>query len=82
MLVGIGAAKDHCSLYVMSTGLVQRMSEELQEIKVSGLPDDMGKGACIWEPLNHWSGLFDRNNEVTELMGVYDELNTKYLKRE
>lgn len=49
---------------------------------VFGLPGDMGKGACIWEPLSRWSGLFDQGNQVTELMGVYDELNTKYLKRE
>jgi beta-galactosidase len=44
---------------------------------VFGLPDDMGKGACIWEPLNHRSGLFDRNGNVTELMGVYDQIEAE-----
>jgi hypothetical protein len=37
----------------------------------------MGKGACIWEPLNRRSGLFDRDGNVTELMGVYDEIEAE-----
>ncbi len=47
---------------------------------VFSLPDDMGKGACIWEPLNRRSGLFDADGNVMELMGVYDEVNEKYVK--
>lgn len=53
---------------------------EVHEI-IFSLPDEMGKGACIWEPLNRWSGLFTQGNQVTDLMGVYDELSAKYLKR-
>jgi beta-galactosidase len=52
---------------------------EVHEI-IFSLPDGMGKGACIWEPLNRWSGLFDKNGETTDLIRVYDELNSKYLK--
>lgn len=48
---------------------------------VFALPDDMGKGACIWEPLNWRSGLFDREGKVKELMMVYDTLNEEYLKK-
>jgi arabinogalactan endo-1,4-beta-galactosidase len=44
---------------------------------VFSMPDDMGKGACIWEPLNRRSGLFDRDGNVTELMGVYDEIEAE-----
>ncbi|MEI7491709.1 MAG: glycosyl hydrolase 53 family protein [Bacteroidota bacterium] len=47
---------------------------------IFSLPDDMGKGACIWEPLNSWSGLFDRGGATTKLINIYDELNSKYLK--
>ena len=43
------------------------------------LPNDLGKGACIWEPLNHRSGLFQRGGKATGLFGVYDEIKTKYL---
>jgi arabinogalactan endo-1,4-beta-galactosidase len=46
---------------------------------VFGLPDDMGKGAAIWEPLGWRSGLFDRGGNVTGLMAVYDSLNAEYL---
>lgn len=46
---------------------------------VFSLPKGMGKGACIWEPLNPRSGLFDRNGEVTKLFLVFAELKEKYL---
>ncbi|MCX6285637.1 MAG: glycosyl hydrolase 53 family protein [Bacteroidetes bacterium] len=45
---------------------------------IFSLPEGMGKGACIWEPLNSWSGLFDRNGATTKLIQVYDEMNSKY----
>jgi beta-galactosidase len=44
------------------------------------LPDSLGKGACIWEPLGKRSGLFDETGETTELIRVYDELSAEYLK--
>jgi beta-galactosidase len=44
---------------------------------VFSLPDRMGKGACIWEPLNLRSGLFDSDGNVTGLMGVYDEIEAE-----
>jgi arabinogalactan endo-1,4-beta-galactosidase len=43
------------------------------------LPNDMGKGTAIWEPLGPMSGLFDREGNVTDLMGVYDTASAKYL---
>jgi len=52
--------------------------KQVHEI-VFGLQDGSGKGACIWEPLNSWSGLFDHSNNTTVRMNVYDELNKKYL---
>ena len=47
---------------------------------VFALPDGMGKGACIWEPLNRRSGLFDAEGHVTGLIGVYDHLHSTYLE--
>jgi arabinogalactan endo-1,4-beta-galactosidase len=49
---------------------------EVHEI-VFSLPDGMGKGACIWEPLNWRSGLFDHLGEATNLFSVYDEIKKK-----
>ncbi|MBN2349579.1 MAG: glycosyl hydrolase 53 family protein [Bacteroidales bacterium] len=46
---------------------------------VFGLPDEMGKGACIWEPLGWRSGLFERDGKTTDLIRTYDELKEKYL---
>ncbi|MEZ5012513.1 MAG: glycosyl hydrolase 53 family protein [Bacteroidales bacterium] len=53
--------------------------KEVHDI-VFALPENMGKGACIWEPLNRRSGLFDEKGEVTPMMQVYDMLNETYLK--
>ena len=49
---------------------------------VFALPDHMGKGAAIWEPLGPRSGLFDREGNVTGLMSVYDSLSRAYLGSE
>jgi beta-galactosidase len=43
------------------------------------LPNGRGKGTCIWEPLNTWSRVFDREGNVTSDIQVYDEMNKKYL---
>lgn len=51
--------------------------KEVHEI-VFSLPRGMGKGAAIWEPLNHRSGLFDMKGNATPLFSVYDELKQKY----
>ncbi|MBE0649675.1 MAG: glycosyl hydrolase 53 family protein [Bacteroidales bacterium] len=50
---------------------------------IFGLPDNMGKGSFIWEPLNARSGLFEMKGKdlnVLPLMSVYDQLSKKYLK--
>jgi hypothetical protein len=53
--------------------------KEVHDI-VFGLPDDMGKGACIWEPLGWRSGMFDREGHVNDQISIYDKLHAKYLK--
>jgi arabinogalactan endo-1,4-beta-galactosidase len=47
---------------------------------VFGLPDDLGKGSCIWEPLSGRGGLFNRRGEATDEILVYDELSREYLE--
>lgn len=72
-------------------GLVQRYHKPVNVVEYSnfkkevhdivfGLADDMGKGACIWEPLNAWSGLFDRDGNANAGFAVYDSLSLKYIK--
>jgi len=54
--------------------------KEVHDI-VFSLPDDMGKGACIWEPLNWRSRLFNKEGETTPLISVYDSLHAEYLQK-
>ncbi len=51
---------------------------EVHEI-IFSLPNNMGKGTCIWEHVDWRGGLFNKNGEVSDLINLYDELNKKYL---
>jgi arabinogalactan endo-1,4-beta-galactosidase len=46
---------------------------------VFNLPNGMGKGTAIWEPLSWRTNWFDRDGNVTDALRVFDELSTKYL---
>ncbi len=46
---------------------------------IFSIPGDMGKGTCIWEPLNMRSELFDGKGNVTGMISVYDEIRNKYI---
>jgi len=74
------------------TDLVKRYNKPVNVVEYSdykkevhdiafNIPDNMGKGACIWEPLNFRSGLFDKDGRTTELFSVYDNLSKKYLNQ-
>jgi hypothetical protein len=53
--------------------------ESIHEI-VFNLPDNMGNGTCIWEPLGRrGGGWFDREGEASESLREYKALNEKYL---
>jgi beta-galactosidase len=70
--------------------LIQRYKKPVNVVEYSGfkrevhdisfgLPDNMGKGACIWEPLNWHTDMFNQQGEVTRVISIYDELSKKYL---
>lgn len=71
------ATRYHKPLNVVEYSDFKRSVHEI----VFGLPDGMGTGAAIWEPLNRRSGLFDREGNLTPLMETYDSLNSRYLRR-
>jgi len=54
--------------------------KEVHDI-VFGLPDGLGTGTCIWEPLHPmWGGMFSDSGKVREdVIRIYDELRDKYL---
>lgn len=43
------------------------------------LPAGKGKGTCIWEPLNTWEAVFDRDGKSNEFMKLYDEISRQYI---
>jgi arabinogalactan endo-1,4-beta-galactosidase len=53
--------------------------KEVHDI-VFNLPNNLGAGTCIWEPLGTmFGGMFNDKGEVRDVIKIYDELNKKYL---
>ncbi len=48
---------------------------------VFNLPNKRGKGSFIWEPLNTWEAVFDKDGKANQLLYLYDELKDLYLKK-
>jgi beta-galactosidase len=71
--------------------LVQRYNKDVIVVEYSAkkdevhkiafdLPGGHGKGTCIWEPLNTWEALFDRQGKANGYLKLYDQLSSQYLK--
>jgi len=45
------------------------------------LPNDLGKGTFIWEPLNTWEKIFDEKGNSNALLLIYDEISKKFIKK-
>ncbi len=71
--------------------LLQRCNKPLNEVEytdykrevhdiVFGLPNDMGKGAAIWEPLRWGAVVVDQDGNTLENIKVFEDLRDKYLK--
>jgi beta-galactosidase len=54
------------------------LKEEVNKIAFE-LPGGKGKGTCIWEPLNTWESVFDRDGKSNKYLAVYDELTKRFL---
>jgi beta-galactosidase len=71
--------------------LLRRYNKDLIVVEYSGrkeevnkiafeLPNEKGKGTCIWEPISSWESIFDREGKANDFMKMYDEFNKKFLK--
>jgi arabinogalactan endo-1,4-beta-galactosidase len=60
--------------------VVVEYSERKREVNdvAFNLPGGKGKGSFIWEPLNTWEAIFDKQGQANELLPVYDEISQKY----
>jgi hypothetical protein len=38
------------------------------------------RGTFIWEPLSTWEKIFDKDGKSNELIELYPEISSKYLK--
>ncbi len=54
--------------------------DEVHDIAFN-LPNNKGKGTCIWEPLNTWESLFDREGNSNEYLELYDVFKKEYLRK-
>jgi beta-galactosidase len=57
-----------------------QLKDEVNKIAFE-LPGGKGKGTCIWEPLNTWEMVFDRDGKSNEYLKMYDELFKKYMQK-
>ena len=61
--------------------LVEYSAKKLEVNKmVFELPGGRGKGTCIWEPLNTWESIFDRDGKSNDYLKMYDEIKKKYME--
>ncbi|QDA61898.1 glycoside hydrolase family 53 protein [Hymenobacter jejuensis] len=60
--------------------VVVEYSERKAEVNDAAfsLPNNKGKGTFIWEPLNTWEAIFDKQGKSNERILVYDEISKKY----
>ncbi|TDH19968.1 DUF4982 domain-containing protein [Segetibacter sp. 3557_3] len=85
--------KWHCTLedlqYNMND-LARRYDKDVIVVEYSHLKNQVnelafnvengrGKGSAIWEPLNTWESVFDRQGKSNDLLKVYDDINKRFI---
>jgi arabinogalactan endo-1,4-beta-galactosidase len=60
--------------------VVVEYSERKREVNdiAFNLPGGKGKGSFIWEPLNTWESVFDKQGKANDLLLIYNEISRKY----
>ena len=60
--------------------VVVEYSERKREVNdiAFNLPGGKGKGTFIWEPLNTWEAIFDKQGQANDLLPIYDEISQQY----
>jgi beta-galactosidase len=55
-----------------------QLKREVNDIAF-GAPDGLGKGTCIWEPLNTWEQIFEKDGKANDLLYLYDDLSREFI---
>ena len=53
---------------------------EVNDITFS-VPGGRGKGTCIWEPLNTWEQIFEKDGKANSYLYLYDEISKEFIKK-
>lgn len=56
-----------------------QLKKEVNKIAFS-IPGNKMEGTFIWEPLNTWEAVFDKNGNANDYLTEYDEISKEYLK--
>ena len=54
-----------------------QLKREVNKIAFT-IPGGRGKGTCIWEPLNTWESIFDKDGKANDHLPIYDEVRDAY----
>jgi beta-galactosidase len=57
-----------------------QLKKEVNKIAFS-IPGNQMKGTFIWEPLNTWESVFDKDGKSNEHLYEYNEIENEYLKK-
>lgn len=57
-----------------------QFKREVNDIAFS-VPGGLGKGTCIWEPLNTWEQIFDKSGKANNLLYLYDDLSKDFIRK-
>jgi arabinogalactan endo-1,4-beta-galactosidase len=62
--------------------MVAEYSQLKKEVNDSAFtaPGKKAIGSFIWEPINSWEGIFDRDGKTNQYMNVYDGIAKEYVK--
>jgi beta-galactosidase len=73
--------KDLAKRYQKYINVVEysQYKKEVNDI-VYRLPDNLGKGTCIWEPVNFFEAVISRDGHVNSMMNDFDMIRDKHFK--
>ncbi|HVS98233.1 MAG TPA: beta-galactosidase GalA, partial [Puia sp.] len=55
-----------------------QLKREVNDIAFS-VPGGLGKGTCIWEPLNTWERIFEKDGKANDYLYLYDQLSREFI---
>jgi beta-galactosidase len=70
------------------SNLIERYNKDVIVVEYSQMKNEVnqvafnlpnGKGTCIWEPLNTWEAIFEKDGKANYHLATYDEISKQFL---